>query len=383
VPQVWGRVLLGVALVTGLAGCTVAGGRQPTTKRPLVSSHWQVEATSASASALWVLAQTSRSRDQWLLQRRGTHWHVVMLPPPAPERSRGRATLVAPAMAWINSRDGVIVGWAPQISEEVVWVTTDAGRRWSVTRPLPNLPAGACSSGTQLLSAQSTLWLLCVGEAAGMSSPVSLYRSLDGGARWFAVWHATSPLTAVLGWGMTSGGTGVLTFFYPGPGVRYATSRDDGHHWSFYTRPLPATATSGWLLLATVARNRIWLLGPTSRHRVQWAILTGPTLIWTEGPAVAVSTAEHALSQTDGFVVGKSFVQDTLLLTLRHGIAVGRLGSPTMFWRPAPGGQLSDGIWVSPDQGWVVGQTPQGSTLWYTTTGGRRWQRIAWPRRLP
>lgn len=101
-----------------------------------------------------------------------------------------------------------------------LWRSTDLGRSWRATAPLPCPPTYAPN---ELESAAGAMWWSCLGGAWTGSVPKALYRSADAGAHWMRA----GPLE-VRGGALTLAGTGSILWRY---GASLFRSTDGGRRW--------------------------------------------------------------------------------------------------------------------------------------------------------
>jgi photosystem II stability/assembly factor-like uncharacterized protein len=120
----------------------------------------------------------------------GTKWEVLFVaaPPAATDPSGLANGKCKEHLAFADSQRGFLSGYDPN-SAPVIYRTTDGGRTWSASRPLPDPPgfttrgAGFTLRAGRVRAFGTTLLVDASGQLDGRPVPY-VFRSVDGGASW-------------------------------------------------------------------------------------------------------------------------------------------------------------------------------------------------------
>jgi photosystem II stability/assembly factor-like uncharacterized protein len=230
------------------------------------------------------------------------------------------------------------------VNMTTVFVTTNGGRTWTDSAPLP---AVSTVSEVSFDSAQLGFLMLGGGDGAMGEDPVWLYRTADGGARWSLAAATPAP-------------TGATVASAPGPGRLPAACDKNG-------LAFPA-ATNGWIASTCNAGLANALLvsrdGGTS-----WADQSLPLPATTCAGGACTVSGPQFLDGTGFVTVKPEPAGAALLVTHDLGRSWERL--------PLPAGlQYPQITFFSPTQGVLVAGETQGAfgrTFYTTADGGQTW----------
>jgi photosystem II stability/assembly factor-like uncharacterized protein len=269
----------------------------------------------------------------------------------------------------------------------VVFGTADGGRSWTPSAPL-RAPGYA---GWLAFTGHAHGWLMQNLGAAMERNPVQIYRTGDGGRRWSLI--AASPR-----WGQAGTSRSGLPFACDKTGIAFATpadgwlttaclslagsllaTHDGGAHWAPQPLPLPASACTPSLCLASAPQ----FFGPTGfltidhGGRSPYLLVTHDTgATWHAEPVPAAAGpfgAAHFFDARDGLLV-PAVEQDTPGRVLYATSDGGRTWTPVRLGLRFQPGMTVD--FTSPEAGFAWNFDAAGvPPIYATANGGRTWTR--------
>jgi len=273
------------------------------------------------------------------------------------------------------------------------WSTDDDGARWSRGGSFNVVQGPGLSwQGDLDFVNLDDGWFSANQDDIDASLEMTLFRTVDGGARWEEVAHLeptpTSPGSTTCYTQPTATFVNPTTGWITGGGcatTQFEVTHNGGATWSPQSIPLLSTPYLGLTSPAfTTSQEGVMLGMPASERPGVLAYLTlDAGRIWTAHDAPGINpNAVDFINATDGWLLSS----DTLNAGFAAGLYVtsdgGRLWStlqPLDNGPPPPGGHDFNGSilnFVSPTLGWTDTYTGDGDDLLQTTDGGRRWKTV-------
>lgn len=371
------RICLLATLLVVVAGCgappktvnntkCVGVACPPTTR---ASTSQIVSLQFVPPTSLWALSEPFATQGPTrILVRNGSgSWETSLQ---LSQQFVGASMLIASATVGYVSASYEPHTGVPSTGSERLWITTDAGRKWSSSQLPSSCPNGITWSRPV---SSSNAWLLCNGSSTSPNvTNATLYVTQNAGQRWVARGQV----------GLTGNPAGVAFFNLSHgiiatsgvqDGITIYLTNDGGQIWTHfqYTLPYPVQATIG---LIPASSEATLLVSGGSPHDYQ-LVKSGPWgEAWHAVGTIRVSGSESVVSL-------RWFSRTTGVAVFSHAVATTTDGGTS--WRVVPvSAQILVATFKTSADGWVltqgISQTPVFSLL-VTSDGGAAWHSVQNP----